>query len=498
MYTPMIAMGLVGIMICIGMVLRAKVGFLKKVLMPVSIIAGLIGFIYMNLLNDYIPNTAAPVDFNLIVDVLFTFSFIAIGLNGANRKVNKKTDTQGGNNQKSEASVMMKGALGMGFVWSILFGLTAAVGYIIAYVLQLFGSSMDPFYAVLLPSGFCQGPGQAANMGMIFEQTYGYANGTMAGVTFAAFGFVAAFGLGVPLAKQGIKMGLGRYKSVINESVERGFFAKEEQRESLGKVTTHSGNIETVALHFALMGVAYIIALLMAAVVRLIPGIGETFANMTFLWGMFAAMIVKKILQKLKINYLLSDVLMGRMTGWMSDFIVVGAFMSIKMTVIGDWLVPIIIICIVEAVLTFGICYYFGRRLGSDYDFERVLGLYGICTGTAPSGVALVRMVDSRLETPVASELGMMNMFMLLSTPATIAVTLLGTKVITGTTAVAIMFGSCVVLLIIMKIFRLWGKYPTFNMKEGKISQSGETLNTDNERIQGFLRITEDTTGLVM
>ena len=50
-------------------------------------------------------------------------------------------------------------------------------------------------------------------------------------------------------------------------------------------------------------------------------------------------------------------------------------------------------------------------------DFERTLGLYGTCTGTVPSGISLIRIVDPDLETPTCVELGACNLVMLVFIP---------------------------------------------------------------------------------
>jgi len=44
----MIAFGLASIMLCIGMIIRAKVPFIRKMLVPASVIAGVLGLIVMN------------------------------------------------------------------------------------------------------------------------------------------------------------------------------------------------------------------------------------------------------------------------------------------------------------------------------------------------------------------------------------------------------------------------------------------------------------------
>ena len=48
----MSAFGLASVMLCLGMVLRAKISIFRNMLMPASVIAGVIGFIFMNVLAE--------------------------------------------------------------------------------------------------------------------------------------------------------------------------------------------------------------------------------------------------------------------------------------------------------------------------------------------------------------------------------------------------------------------------------------------------------------
>lgn len=52
---------------------------------------------------------------------------------------------------------------------------------------------------------------------------------------------------------------------------------------------------------------------------------------------------------------------------------------------------------------------YFGRRV-PGYSFERTVMMFGTCTGTIPTGLILLRMVDSDLKTTVSVEAGMWNL----------------------------------------------------------------------------------------
>jgi ESS family glutamate:Na+ symporter len=51
---------------------------------------------------------------------------------------------------------------------------------------------------------------------------------------------------------------------------------------------------------------------------------------------------------------------------------------------------------------------YLGSRIG-DYNLERTVAIYGTCTGTVSTGLLLLRIVDPEFETPVAMEIGIMN-----------------------------------------------------------------------------------------
>ena len=479
MYSVVIAFGVASVMLCLGMVIRAKVPFFRHMLMPTSVIGGLVGLILMNTLFAKVNfGGMTTTDFSNIVDVFFVMSFISIGLTG--KKKNKKAE----NTKEKKRSGAVRGAMGMALIWCILYAVQPLVGIITTSIVGK-ALGMDSMYGILIPFAFCQGPGQASTYGRLFEQTYGYANAEMVALTYAVIGFIVAFGVGVPVARYGLKKGIARNKSKINSSVERGYFTPEEQREPLGKSTFHSGNIETFAAHFAIMGLCYLIALGMSAVIKLIPGIGPTFAAMLFMWGMFAANIVRKIMEKLNISYLINNAFQSRVTGFFSDYLVVSSFMAIQVGVIGKWIVPIIIAGAVSCAATFLVSLYFGERLGSDHDFERVLGVYGTSTGTTPSGLSLVRIADPRLQTSTGAELGVMNMGMMFSTPTMLCITFAGLHYISLPIACVAIFATIFIYLILLKVFKAWGK-PTFTLTKGHISD-GEEGENQGELLKGYL-----------
>lgn len=401
--TAMTTFSWIGIMLLVGMILRAKVPFLANILMPASVIGGIVGFFLMNL--DLLTPLGADASMcSDVVGLFFTLSFISIGLTGAPKEDGTIDST---------AKQIMKGSIGMGLIWDILYGVTPILGFIIILLIgKPFG--MDAAYGLLIPFAFCQGPGQSASFGSQIEAAGFLPGASQVAITYAVIGFLFAFLVGVPIARFGLKRNLASHPEKISPSVLKGLYPAEQQTETCGKITTYNGNIDVLAFHFALLGFTYMLTLLVQSIIMLIPSTFiQVFASMTFMVGLFVAYCVRWALNKLNLKQYHDDTLQTRITGFATDYVVLGAFMAVQLTVVGKWLIPIIIMCAIMAAITFVATFFLAPRLGGSCDFERTLGLWGCLTGTCPSGVALIRIVDPSLRTTAATEMGSMNLIMM-------------------------------------------------------------------------------------
>jgi len=442
----MLAFGWASVMLCLGTLLRAKVPFLRNMLVPACVIAGILGLVFMNLLSAAgvgIGTDSAM--YTEVVNHLFTISFISISLTSTPK------ENSGG------AKHVMQGATGMGLVWCLLYALTPMLG-IGVVALTGKGVSMDSLYGALIPFAFCQGPGQSAAYGAIFEQ-YGWQNASVVAITFSAIGFVVAFLVGIPVAKYGIKRGIAKHCGAIDEKILKGYLKPEEQTEHMVRDTTCNSNIETLTYHFALIGFCYVLAVGISKIFALLPSfLGPSMSSMMFMNGMYAAYLVKWAMKKLKIDFLQENVLQSKITGWTADYLVVCAFMAVQVNLIGRWMTPILLVSLLVTVVTALVCFYFGQRFGGSNDFERTLGLFGTSTGTVPSGISLVRIVDPQFQTTTPVELGLMNLVMLFSTPVYLIILAAASRTITVAWTAAGLGICCVAYLILMKAFRVWGK----------------------------------------
>lgn len=393
----------IGIMLALGVVLRVLIRPLGSILMPASVIGGLIGFVLMN--ADILPRLGASADgCSQIVSIFFTFSFISMGLTNVPKSEKINTGREA-----------VKGSIGMGCIWNMLYAVQPLVGY---GVLLLIGGafSFSPKYGLLVPFAFDQGPGQSVTFGTQIEKN-GLEGAMQVSITFAVIGFLFAFGVGVPIARYGLKHHLACYPEKLGDSIRKGIYKKEEQTQSAGTMTTYNGNIDPLAFCFAMTGLCYGITVPICKLLQQIPNqFAQIFGAMTFFVGMFVAYFVRFILNRLDLKQYIDDGLQNRVTGFTTDFLIAAAFMSVKLSVVGRWLVPILIVSVACAIVTFFFCVFFASRIGGYYDFERFLGIWGCATGTCPSGVALIRIIDPKMRTTASSEMGSMNAVMLVPT----------------------------------------------------------------------------------
>ncbi len=448
----MMAYGLASIMLCLGMFFRAKVSFLRNMLVPASVIGGIIGIIFMNFVLNMGFNIGTDSDiYTSIVNNLFTVSFISISLTSTPK------------NQNNKAKNVISGAVGLGLVWCLLYALTPIIATVVIYLTGK-NVDMDAIYGMLVQFAFCQGPGQSVAYGTIFEY-YGWESASTVAIAFSAIGFVVAFLVGIPAAKMGIKKGIAKNCGQLDNSILKGYLEKDEQTEYMVKDTTCNSNIETLAFHFALIGVCYVLAVCIAKVLAFIPGfLGTSMSSMMFMNGMYAAYIIKWFVKKLHLDFLMENTLQSKITGWTADYLVVCAFMAVSVNVIKYWLPLILLVSVIITFVTFAVCFYFGQRFGGANDFERTLGLYGTCTGTVPSGIALVRIVDPDFRTSTSIELGACNIVMLASTPVYLIILALAAGSLELTSAMLGLCACVITYLILLKVMKVWGEN-TFSWK---------------------------------
>ena len=400
-FDGILVFGWLSLMLLAGVLLRAKIRLLQRFLFPACLVGGILGLaleqtgiisMNSNLLEAYAYH-------------FFNLSFISIGL------------TAGPSNEhrSSGKSKYVKGAGWMALVQTACFAMQGAVSGMLVVAMGVMGYSLFSTFGFLAPLGFEEGPGQALSVGKVWE-SFGFAHAATIGLTFAAMGFFFAFFVGVPLVNWGIRKGFSTAEPrKLPQSLLIGFFPKHEQTESAGRLTLYSGNIDTLSFQAAMVGLAYLISYgLIRGLESILPDdAARILWGFCFIVGLVTAICMRKLITYLGFDHLIHPGIQRRITGWAVDFLIVATVMAIQLTVVWQFVGPILLIGIVNGLMTTLLLIYLGRRL-SAYQLERTAALYGTATGTVSSGLLLLRIADPQFVTPVAIEIALMNVFSIL------------------------------------------------------------------------------------
>ena len=246
------------------------------------------------------------------------------------------------------------------------------------------------------------------NYGSIYELEYGFDGGKSFGLTVASMGFLAASIGGVihlnVLRRQGkIKPVDPNAKVILAGEIQ----AEDESpmQESMDKMTTQ----------IALIAASYLLAyLLMFLLGNLLPGMKSVIYGFNFLLGVLAATLVKALMNWMRKKNIIrrehrNYFLMTRASNFFFDLMVVAGIAAIRLSALERYWGIMLILGIVGLVITYVYNYFVARVLFPEYREEQFLTMYGMLTGTASTGVILLREIDGDFKTPASDNMVYQN-----------------------------------------------------------------------------------------
>ena len=400
---------LLGAMMLANVFLK-KIPFLKKSLIPASVLGGFI----ILLADAGFRRIFGRSMFDLKVLESLTYHGLGLGfvalawrhLDGVKGKearkdvFNTSTITVGG--------YLLQGVAGLAItiVLSKLVGCFAAGG-------------------AILPMGYGQGPGQAFNWGTIYEQQNGFQYGSSFGLTVAALGFVSACVGGV------FRLDRMRREGNPKASVPEEGFKEDLSAERItgGNEIPVSETMDKLTVQFALVFGTYLIAFAsMWLLYRFVflPSDSNLLLNtvnpliwgFNFLIGTAWAILFKGVgdgLRKkgiMKRSYT-NNFMLNRISGLMFDLMVVASIAAIDLSAFShaEFIIPLLLLCTVGALITYLYCKWQCTRLFPGYSDEMFLAMYGMLTGTASTGIILLREIDPLFKTPASHNLIYQNLW---------------------------------------------------------------------------------------
>lgn len=388
-----IQVGIISLAILISNCLRRKVKFIKNSLVPTTVIAGV-----LILVLKFIPAFDKLID-NDFMEIV-TYHTLGLGFIAMSLKKNTKSK------DSNKYVIMDTGLLTVNtYLIQGIIGLALTLLIAVTFMPDLYFAC-----GLLLPLGYGQGPGQALNFGKVYESG-GFVGGASFGLAIAAVGFLFACIGGVIymniLKKQGK---LTRFSQDDVHSDSEGSNNEIPLTESIDKLTVQITIICVIYLitYLVMMGLSNLSVEYLGNFG--INTVRPLLYGFNFLFGVIFSVCFKKILDILKCKKVitreyLSNSMLDRISGWMFDLMIVSGICAIKLEDLGTLFIPLAIICVVGGIVTMIYVRFCCNKLYPDYPNEAFFSMFGMLTGTASTGMILLREIDPEFKTPAANNL---------------------------------------------------------------------------------------------
>ena len=386
----------------VGNIVKKSIPFLRNSLVPTSVLAGgvllIVAAIYKAITGEVMFDTAAFGGRGTEMLEIVTYHTLALGFIASSFKTN------GGKLTKKRSAEIFN--TGVTTVSTYL--IQAIIGMGITMIAALILKDFFAAAGVLLPFGYGQGTGQALNYGNIYETDFGFVGGKSFGLTIAAMGFISAAIGGVIHLNIMKKRG----KLVISKRSDGSLHTDEIDSDS---EIPMQESIDKLTVQMALIVVAYLAAyLIMFGLGKLLPGMRSVVYGFNFLLGVLTATLIKVLLnfmyaKKIVKKKYTNNFLMTRVSNFFFDIMVVAGIAAIRLDILGNYWGIILILGVVGAAVTYVYNRIVAKTLFGDYVEEQFLTMYGMLTGTASTGIILLREIDGDFKTPASDNLVYQN-----------------------------------------------------------------------------------------
>ncbi|TSI15097.1 sodium/glutamate symporter [Brevibacterium aurantiacum] len=429
----MLAIGILGILLIIGMALRSIIPLFRRYFIPAALIGGVIGL------------AAGPYGFGLVGnDINSTWA----AMPGILISVVFAPMLMGQELPKFRESVKVAAPMIVYSYFSsfIIVGIPALLTFFL--FTPVFG--VNPLFSTIFEVSWPGGHGTAAGMTPAYEDL-GWADGgslalgsATAGLLFGIIGGMIMLNLA---AKRG-RLAATRGKAELKTASD---LLPEPDIHSKGRI--NKASLDNLALHVTLIAIAILIGWALKFVVDMvITGVP------LFPLAMIGGLIIQLIAKRSGLAPLIDKATMSSIAGWALDFLVVSAVASISIPVILDNWVSLLICLIVVATISLGVFYYLSPRLFKEDWFEAGIVNFGTCTGVVSVGLLLLRAADPEMKTDAGRAFALKSPF---TSP------FIGGGFVTALYPIlAIRYGNlwlgigclvvCALILLAAKIFGLW------------------------------------------
>ncbi|MBN2559151.1 MAG: sodium:glutamate symporter [Clostridia bacterium] len=373
--------------VLMGAALLVKNSFklFRKHLIPLSILAGLMGLVLGPDILKLI-----PFDRDLLTKAVYhmlALGFISLGLK---ERMNKKSED----------------IINTGFFTVTTYAVQGIVGLAVSLALAaLFYPDLFKSMGMLLPLGFAQGPGQAVSIGLQWEEI-GFADGGNVGLSVATIGFLWALIGGVPFMNFLVRKNRKVRMREVRPDLDNVDGLSPDTEEHTIKIKK-SVYMDELAIQFVLIGVTYALTyafmLGLSALLEPLGTFGNTLSGLlwgfNFLWGAIFAMGIRKLLDALRKKNIVrqhyaDNFMLQRISSTLFDLMITASISAVSIAVLGRYLGPVLVLTTVGGVFMIFYSYYMSRWVYKKDTIEHMVTIYGTWTGTITTGMALLKELD--------------------------------------------------------------------------------------------------------
>lgn len=370
-WTMIIDLGIISALIMVGKYIRVKFPIVQRFLIPPSVLAGVLGLILGPEVLSWLPLSDNLGTYAGIL-IAFVFATIPFTSSAGSKDISKVKRMWG----YSQGGMLLQWAFG---------GLLGIV------VLGYFWPLNDSF-GISMPAGFCGGHGSAAALGSAFAELGQQEVLTLA-MTAATVGIICSIVLGLIFLRIGTRRGYSScltQAETLPEELRTGLVAK-ENRKSIGEEVFSGISISTLTFHLSLASLIVLIGYLISrGGARLAPGLELPVFSCAYIGGI----LVKALLNRTRTKEYICPQTMSGLSGMFTDYLVAFGIASIKISVVSQYLVPLLILLVCGLLFTALYIFVAARYIFKEYWFEKAMFSWGWFTGTMAMGMALLRIAD--------------------------------------------------------------------------------------------------------
>lgn len=387
-WTIVVDLGIISALMLLGKLIRVKVKGIQRFLIPPAVIAGILGLILGPEVLGWLPLSGS---LGTYAGILIAFVFAALPFTSTSkaREVAKVKRMWG----YSQGGMLLQwgfggllGILILGKIWPL-----------------------NDSFGITMPAGFCGGHGSAAALGDAFAN-FGQDEVLTLAMTSATVGIICSIILGLIYLRVGTKRGWSACLTEAENLPEelRTGLVQPENRKSIGEGMFSTISISTLTFNLSVIALVVLGGYLISkGVTRMAPSLELPVFSCSYIVGM----LVKLVCDRTKVSERICPETSSSLSGAFTDYLVAFGIASIKISVVTQYLVPMIILF--ACGLLFTTCYVFfaAKHIFKEYWFEKAMFSWGWFTGTMAMGMALLRIADPESRSHCVDHYGIAYIF---------------------------------------------------------------------------------------